>query len=345
MKLLKGLIWGLIVFMFLISVPSISAADKPIVLRVAHFMGDTPLIGAERFLGDEVAKRTNGRVKIETYYGQTLGKAKELLGLVKSGSVDIACVAAGYFPSQFPLWSGPNGLPFVMKSVDTPIQVSLKIPNEIPAVQEEMKKQNVKFLFAEPLAGYTMFAKKPVVKFEDLKGLKVRTYGMYLPQAMEAAGAVGVTIHPMETYESLKRGVIDASIWPLQAGYFMKNHEVAPHACLWDIQTIVGYSHLINLDVWNKLPADIQKIILEVEKENYQDARARYLRHRKEAEGKLKAEGATIHSIDPNERQKWIDASPNFFDQWVKSCEKKGKGAGAKQMRAMWIDIVKKYDK
>ena len=191
MKVRKTLILGFILFVTLSLIPSMLFAEKQIVLRFAHFMQDNPLLGAERYLADEVYKRTNGKVKVELYFGQTLGKATEFLGMLKDGTLDMAAVSHGYYPSQLPLWSATNSIPFLMKNGKTVMEVGRRIPNEIQGVKEEFLKWNVKYLnFVEPVLHYTMFSSKPVNKLEDMKGLKVRTYGLYLPQAMKAIGAV-----------------------------------------------------------------------------------------------------------------------------------------------------------
>ena len=102
----------------------------------------------DHFLSDEIFKRTNGKVKIEVYFGGTLGTAMEILNLVKGASVDMGSMTPGYFPSQFPLWTGPNNIPFVMKNLDTIIETAKRIPEEIPGVQEEFRAQNIKFLYS-----------------------------------------------------------------------------------------------------------------------------------------------------------------------------------------------------
>ena len=346
MKVQKTLVFVLILVVSLALAPSISSAQKQIVLRFAHYMQDNELLGAEHFLADQVSKRTNGRVKIELYFGETLGKGTELLGLLKDGALDMATVCHGYYPSQLPLWSATNSIPFLMKSGRTVMEVGRRIPNEIQGVKDEFLRWNVKFLnYVEPVLHYTMFSSKPVDRIEDMKGLKVRTYGLYLPQAMKAVGAVGVTMHPAETYEALKRGVIDASIWNMSGGYFMKNHEVAKHVIPWDIQSICGYSHMMSLSVWKKLPADVQRVILAVEDDNRQYELDRMDALDKEAAVKLKEEGAIFHPISAAERQRWVDANPNFVEQWIENCDKVGKGDEARKMRDLWMQIIKEYDK
>jgi len=232
-----------------------------------------------------------------------------------------------------------------MREVDTVLEAANRLSSEIPGVREEMEKQNVKFLFSEPLINYSLFSKRPAVKFEDLKGLKIRSYGVYLPQIFKAAGAVGVTMYAPETYEALKRNVIDGSVWPLAGGYFMKNHEVAPHVSLWGIMSICGYNHFINLDVWKKLPENVKKLMLDVYVDANKNARERYVWRTEEAKKGMVKDGATVYPIADSERKKWIDACPNFMDQWVESCEKVGKGEAARQMRDLWLQIIAKNDK
>ena len=346
MNLRKAMSVGLVLFVVIAVMPSMSFAEKPIVLRLAHYHQDNEIVGGEHYLADEVFKRTNGRVKIELYFGETLGKATELLGMVKDGTIDMAAICPGYYPSQLPLWSATNSIPFLMRKGRTVVEVGRKIPAEIQAVQDEFRKWNLKYLnYVMPVLHYAMFSTRPVNSIEDLKGMKVRTYGLYLPQAMKAVGAVGVTMHPAETYEALKRKVIDASLWPMSGGYFMKNYEVAKHIIPWDVQSISGYNHMMNLDTWNRLPEDIQKIILEVEYDNCEHELKRILALDKKCETLMKGqEGVTLNPISEEKRQKWVDANPDFLAQWIEHCEKFGKGDDARKMKARWLEIIKEYD-
>ena len=346
MKMFKALILGLALLVPLSLAPSMAMAEKTIVLRFAHHMQDTKLLGGEHFLADEVYKRTNGKVKIELYFGETLGKATELFGLLRDGAIDIGSLPQGYHPSQFPLWSATSSIPFLMKSNKTAMEVARRIPNEIPGVKEEFLNWKLKYLnYTQPVSHYGLFSSRRVATVDDLKGLKVRTFGVYLPRAMHAVGAVGVTLHPAETYEALKRGVIDASLWDISGGYFMRNHEIAPHFCQWDIQTICGYSHVMSLKVWNSLPVDVQRVILEVEDDNRDHERKRVETLAAETADKLRNEGAIFHPISDSERQKWIDKCPNFVEQWVEKCENLGKGDEARKMRDLWLAIIAENDK
>lgn len=326
--------------------PTVTLATmEPVVLRAAHITPDIKgsATATDHFFADEVAKRTNGKVKIDIYWGEQLGKTAETLGLCRDGAVDMTYMAGGYFTSEWPLWSAPNSIPFVMRTVDETQQVGIRLPKEIPAIQEEMKRQNVKILYNHIFTCYQLFSTRPVLKFEDLKGLKVRTWGEDLPRAFAAAGGVGVTMFLPEEYEGLTKGIINATLWPLEVGTMLQRHKVAPHVCMWDVAGIVAYGCFINLDVWNRLPADVQQIILGVVEDTRKFDRAAVIEGETQAKNRILQDGATIHTIADNERQKWIDASPDFMGEWVKKMEAKGLGKDAKQMRDLWLEIVKQY--
>jgi len=337
---------GMVLALMLTWATGSALAAKKLNLRMAHFIFENPgHIGAdvEKYFAQELAKRTNGQVNIQIFFAGQLGQTKELLELCSNGTIDMVAVAQGYFPKQFPLWRAPNSIPFVMSNVDQAIETARQLPRKVPALQDEFTKNNVKYLYAHALAPYQLFAKEPITKIGDFKGKRCRTWGFYLPQAYKAVGAVGVSVFPTEAYEALKRGVTDAQMWAPNHTFLNKMWEVANHVNMWNIMSIVGWNVLMNLDVWNKLDADTQKIFMEVAEECYEVERKRAKSRDAAARAFIKEQGAIFHEIPAAERQKWVDACPDFMEQWVKECDKLGKGAEARQMRDLWVKIINQY--
>lgn len=321
------------------------SSDKPITLRYAHFLHKNFdwFTATDKFFAKEVEKRTNGKVKVKIYWAESLGKTAELLELVRAGTVDIASMYLGVFPSAFPLWSAPNSLFFVMTTLDQAQQVATQMPKKIAGVKDEIKKQNVKLFYHHLLPSYHLWAKKPITKFKDLKGLKLRSFGVHLPKIYKAAGAVGVTVLHPEIYESIQRGVIDGGMFPLPLGDGVKLQEIVKDVSLWNLGSIVAYGAFINLDKWNSLPPDIRKAIEEAAAATSAFAHKHAVETESKILQKLKKAGVKFHKVPVAERQEWIAASPNFLDEWVKNMEKlsKEKGTAAKQMKELWLEIVK----
>jgi len=319
-------------------------AEKTVTLKWAHIAPQTPsmVVAPDQFFADQVEKRTNGKVKIDIFWSGTLGKANETLNLLKAGAIEVGSFYTGMHDSAFPIWSAPNSLYFVMTTIEEANQVALQMA-ELPAVKNEFEKQKVKLLFHRLMGSYMIFSKKPITKIEHFKGLKIRTFGSYLPRAMKAVGAVGVKVATSDIYESLHRGVIDAALWSDIAGFAFKIHEVAPNVCKWDVGSIVAYGSCINLKTWNTLANEIQTTIEGVMKDTQSFVFKHAIQMEKVLEQKMKEGGAIIHEISTQEKEKLKNASPDFLAEWVKKLEKTGKGPEVKEARKLWLEIVEKY--
>ena len=131
MKVLKALSLGLAMCMAFTFAPSILMAEKPIVLRCAQYLPDIEENNGEHFLAKEVYKRTNGRVKIEIYFGGTLGKAQEMLDLVKMqgkiAEVDLLKMVARRLPGPVRGEQEFNGAIRLLKMTD---EIEMKFENK-----------------------------------------------------------------------------------------------------------------------------------------------------------------------------------------------------------------------
>ena len=82
---------------------------QTITLRFGHYQPRGPAVEGEGWFAEELARRTNGRVKIEIGWAEAFGKTRELPDTVKSGAVDLAtvfapaeAVAAGFLDEVVP---------------------------------------------------------------------------------------------------------------------------------------------------------------------------------------------------------------------------------------------------
>jgi len=133
------------------------------------------------------------------------------------------------------------------------------------ALHQEMydrKGLNVKaFMGGMTSAELFVWFAEPVTGMDSFEGMKFRTAGIW-GEMLNEAGASVVTMAGGEVYESMNRGVIDAfefstpgvdwSFGFQELGAYVHGPGIhAPQA---------AFEVLINKDVWNKLPADLQSI-------------------------------------------------------------------------------------
>jgi len=133
------------------------------------------------------------------------------------------------------------------------------------ALHQEMydrKDLNVKaFLGGMTSAELFGWFAEPVTGMESFEGMKFRTAGIW-GEMLNEAGASVVTMPGGEVYESLQRGVIDAFEFSTPGVDFSAGfHELGAYVHGPGIHAPqAAFEVLINMDVWNSLPADLQSI-------------------------------------------------------------------------------------
>jgi TRAP-type transport system periplasmic protein len=318
-------------------------SEKVITLNLAHYLPEsvTEWTAWDTYFVQEVERRTDGRVKIIVHWSESLGKIPDLPRLCSSGAVDMMATTPGYSPTWFRLTSVINQIPFIQNSLEEVMTVAKKLYFEGPLPEVDYKKNNMKLLFVDCFREYHTFTKKPFETLEEIKGKKIRTWGPYLPRAIAAAGAVPVDVAPSEMFESLQRGRVDGIPWGINSAYGAGLHEIAPYVCMTGIGLTPGVIRLINLDVWNKLPPDIQKIMEEVSQELMGEVGLNIANsHYEKAHKLLSQSGATF--VEFKDRGKWIETMPDFRKEWVNEMQGTAIADEAKQLYEMWNEALGK---
>ncbi|MCF8062642.1 MAG: TRAP transporter substrate-binding protein DctP, partial [Deltaproteobacteria bacterium] len=207
-----------VVFCVSMSGTTTFAADKVYTIRLAEFYAAPPggggLPKAGSWWAQEVEKRTNGRVKVEIGWSQAFGTVAEMPDLVRTGAVQMAALAPGYYAKQMPLWNVLSAMPFVTYDPEVTCRVTWELYDTFPAMKEELVKNNVKMLYVGVLNPYKFLSKKAIRSLDDMKGLKIRSWGTMLPWAMKTVDAVPVSISVADAYDAFSRGTIDVQVGP-----------------------------------------------------------------------------------------------------------------------------------
>lgn len=289
--------------------------------------------------GNEVEKRTNGRVKFEYYFAQSLAKAKDMPDAIRTGLTDCATFVAAYFPDKLPAFTvvdiGGIGDAYVVNMTMGDLY------REIPVMQADLDKWNCRLLFHQSVGETVIVFRKKVTGLEGFKGKKIRAVG-YQADFMNAIGAVPVPLAHPEIHTGLERGSIDGALsFPYSAwgyGYY----EVAPN---WITGIPGNYSipAVINKDVWKKLPKDIQDIMLEVGIE-YQK---RYSSEVKKEDNRVcvkvakDVKGSSVVPLSPADIKRWETLIKPVQEKWVKDMD--AKGIPAREILKQYHEIAKRY--
>jgi TRAP-type C4-dicarboxylate transport system substrate-binding protein len=211
---------------------------------------------------NEIEKRTGGRVKIEAHWSSELANVMDAYDAAAKGNVDMA----QYFPpmvvGRFPMDEILTFSPYNTMCW-RPSRVTYELSQMFPEFRAQYKDTKVLWEGAtfQPAIATT---KKPIRVLEDCKGLQMLSSGKWAGARWEALGMTPVSLPPSDLYSALQKGILDAkseSMWQLED---WKEGEVERYVSrVQNATPILGI--VMNLKKFNSMPADIQKILVDLE--------------------------------------------------------------------------------
>jgi len=210
----------------------------------------------------EIQQRTGGRVQITVYPAGSLTKADQCYEGVIKGISDLGMSCFAYTRGRFPLLEGLD-LPLGYPDGAT----ATRLANTIIQKYQPAELNDVKMLYVHAHGPGILASKKPVHSLDELKGMKVGATGLSA-KIVEALGATPVAMSQPETYEALAKGVVEATLCPIETLKGWKQGETIEYVV---DATAIGYTTamfvVMNKDKWAALPADVQQVFTEVSQE------------------------------------------------------------------------------
>jgi len=324
------------------------AHGEQIVLKVHHMLPATS--NPQRTLiqpwCDKINKESNDRLKCQIYPAMQLGGTPpQLFDQVRDGVVDIVWTVPTYSAGRFSK-SEVFELPFMAHTAKAGSQALWQYVQK--NALDEFKGTKLIFMHVHD-GSIFHFTKRPVQGLDDLKGMKIRAATRINARMLEALGATPVQMPLPQVPEALSKGVIDGAMVPWEGVPAIKLQEIAKY----HLETPPGapkFSNTIfvmamNPDKYDSLPPDLKKVIddnsgLAVSAwAGEKGFDAAVAPHRKLA----KDRGNTFYTLSAAELKRWMKASENVDDEWVK--EVTAKGADGKRLLAEARALIKQYDK
>jgi TRAP-type C4-dicarboxylate transport system substrate-binding protein len=162
-----------------------------------------------------------------------------------------------------------------------------------------------------------------VNKLEDLKGMKIRSTGLSA-KVVSALGGTPVAMPMGETYDALRRGVVDGSMAPFEALEGWKWGEVVRYTTKsYGAAYSTGFFVAMNKEKWNALPADIKKVIQKVNREWIDKTGKLWEEIDKSGTEFTQKRGNQIISLSREEDERWAETVKPILDDYVKSMKEK----------------------
>ena len=182
---------------------------------------------------------------------------------VRNGLADLSFTVHGYTPGRF-VTTKLAEFPFLGNSSETVSVAFQRAYVKNPAMAEEHKGLKVLAVFTHG-PGMVFNTKKPIVKIDDLNGLKFRIGGGMVNDISKALG-MNVTLKPApESYELLSTGVMDGTLFPAESVESFKIDKVVRQATTFPGGLYnTSFVFMMNQAKYDSLAPDVKKAVDEV---------------------------------------------------------------------------------
>ena len=255
----------IIVLLSALTLPLAAQAQQPFTMKLGGIAVGDPSHEYLKLFKEKIEAKSGGRIKGETYPGAQLGGFPRMIEGVQLGTIE--------------LYMGPPGM---QRGLDARVQV-VEAPglfDNMEHGQKTITDPRFRDKFAEintpkGLKGITFYnygpsayaSTSPLRKLDDFKGKKFRVLATKVEiEAMNRLGATGVPMDFSEVLPALQSKVLDgirSNIVVMGAGkYFTITKYIT------DVQdSMIPIGGWVSTQWFNKLPADLQKMVLDTGRE------------------------------------------------------------------------------
>jgi TRAP-type transport system periplasmic protein len=269
--------------------------------------------------GKDVEKATQGRVSVTVFPASTLSPPMQVYDNTVKGIVDVGTNLLAYSPGRLPL-SEVLQQPLGYKNG---LQAS-RVANAYYKKFQPKEFNDVKVMFLHGAAPGFIFTKKPVKSTDEVKGMRIKANAENA-DIVKLLGAAPVTMPVTEAYDSLSRGVIDGTLFPLEALYGFKIGEVVKTVIEnYGVSYMTSMYCIMNKDKWNAIsPAD-QKAIEKINDEYVEKFGQQWVKLDKDAEEFAKSKGVTFVTVSKEEEAATAKKMQPILDDYIKMAKAKG---------------------
>lgn len=205
-------------------------------------------------------KMSAGRLEISVDGSDVHGKPLGIFDMVRSGEYDMGHSASYYWKDKDPKTMFFTTVPFGMTA---PEQYAWFYYGGGMELMNKVYAQYNMLSFPGGNTGNQMggWFRKDIAGLDDLKGLRMRIPG-FAGEVMAELGVQPTNIPPDKLYDALKNNTIDALEWVGPAhDLAMGFQKIAPYYYTGWHEPATELQFLINMQVWEALPVDLQEIL------------------------------------------------------------------------------------
>jgi len=286
-----------------------------------------------RIFAKKVEEKTGGALKFEIYPASALFKAVPQYDAMLKGALDMSVYPLDYAAGKVPQFS-ITLMPTVVKDHKQAMRwKDAPIGKEI----EKLSEDNGMKIITWAWCGGGMAGKaKPLIKPEDIRGVKIRAAGKMFEMMLHASGAGISSMPSSEVYFALQTGVLDACMTSSSSFESYRLYEQVKYYTSPRITTTFYMLEPLAMSMvtWKRLSSEQQKIVVEVGKELEKFALEEAIKDDIEVADLFKSKGVIVHDMTPDDFKVWAVAAKN--SAWKEYSEKV---KGGKELLEKALDV------
>lgn len=205
---------------------------------------------------EAVTADSKGTLKIQTFYGGTLGSFANTYDRVVDQVVDIGFILTAFAAGKFRRQDA-SALPFEAENAVLASNALWRMAEKGVTAAE--------FDAVKPLALWTfpnaaIHSREPIKSLDDFRGKKLVASNAIAAKIVTALGATPISFRPDEAYTAIQRGTVDGVLMPFTGMETFKVHEVTKH----HLDVALGSDPallMINRKRYDALPAEAKAAI------------------------------------------------------------------------------------
>lgn len=307
---------------------STAAHAEKHVLKIAHFW-PAGALSQQKVLEpwcQTLAEQSDNRLECQLYPAMQLGGSpQQLMQQAADGVADIVWTVPGYNAGRFPIIEAFE-LPFMTYNAEDASRALWEYYETF--AQDE-------FASVKPLAfnvhdaGYLHNNRREIKQLKDMRGLKIRAPSRQTNLFMAKMGATPVSLPLPQLADSISKGVVDGYALPWEVVPTLRLHEMTKYHTEMPAGAPAFYSTLftiaMNKDSYNKLPADLQKVIDDNSGADFSAFIGKQWDESvAEARSHAVERGNKIHVISEEDLPAWLEVGDKVADDWVKAMNRRG---------------------
>jgi TRAP-type transport system periplasmic protein len=258
LRLIAGLLLAATVFVALAVGTRAEADERVYRLKLSHH--SPPMHHQHRVTFNEwaaeLAQRSNGRLVIDLFPAEQLGKASQQYNLVRRGDVDLAFILHSMPAGRFPLIELTH-LPLLFRSAEQASRVLMDlVPDYLEAEHRDVK---ILYLIAHS-PGMIHTRSLPVRQPSDLAGLRIRHPSSVVGATLRSWGASPAGMAPGEIAHNLDKGVIHGAALPYDG---VLGFRLGPYLRYTTelFSYVITFGLVMNPASYERLPPDLRALI------------------------------------------------------------------------------------